>query len=448
MKIKFALILLILSLVKQNLVTAQEAEQIHVFRGATIFPISGEPIENGDLVIRGKKILAVGKTGSVAIPANAVIHDVKGKVIMPGLVDTHSHIGGGDGGDGSAPIHPDVRIYDTIDPNNDTFNKARAGGITTVNVMPGSGHLMSGQTVYLKLRQKPRKVDDMLFVSNPQKEIIGGLKMANGTNPLRPSPFPGTRAKSAAIIRQLYSKAVDYQSKIKAAKGDSSKLPPRDIMMEPLVEVLEGKRTVHHHTHRGDDILTVIRIAKEFGYRPVLHHVSEAWKVAKEIAEAKIPCSIIILDTPGGKLEAAEIKYENGAVLEAAGVDVAFHTDDGVTDSRVFLRSAALAVRAGMSKKKALEGLTLAGAKMLGLENRVGSLDAGKDADFIILSGDPLSVYSRIEQTWVEGANVFDYALPEFRKYAAGGYGVYRGEIFDHYLGGYGETGSQTSNSK
>jgi imidazolonepropionase-like amidohydrolase len=140
-----------------------------------------------------------------------------------------------------------------------------------------------------------------------------------------------------------------------------------------------------------------------------------------------VTASIITLDSPGGKLETVDLKMENGAALEKAGALVAYHTDDGITDSRVFLRSAAMGVRAGMSRTKALEAMTIAGAKMLGLQKRVGSLEVGKDADFIVLSGDPLSTYTHIEQTWVEGKKVFDRANPEDRKYATGGYGVYDG---------------------
>lgn len=402
----------------------------HVFKGAELIPISEEPIENGILIVQNGSILAVGDA-SLKIPENAVIHDVSGKVIMPGLVDTHSHIGEGDGGDRSSALHPDVRIMDAIDPRSDTFKKALAGGITSVNIMPGSGHLMSGQTVYLKLR-KANIIEDMLLVIDEENDIYGGLKMANGTNPLRNPPFPGTRAKSAAMVRQLFVKAQNYQKKIAEAKGDESKMPPRDLQMETLVEVLEGKRTVHNHTHRHDDILTAIRLSQEFGYKVVLQHVSEAYKVAEEIAEAGVPASIITLDSFGGKLEAINFSNVNGAVLEKAGVVVGFHTDDGITDSRLFLRSAAMGVRAGMSRKKALEAVTIANAVMMDIDDRAGSLEKGKDADFIILSGDPLSVYTLVEQTWVEGVKVWDRENPEDRKYATGGYEIFRGESYIH----------------
>ena len=401
------------------------------FTGAQIIPISGEPINNGVLVVEDGKITAVGGPNT-RIPRGADVHDMSGKIIMPGLVDTHSHIGEGDGGDRSSALRPDVRIMDAIDPRSDTFRKALAGGITSVNIMPGSGHLMSGQTVYLKLR-KANTIEDMLIYLDDEKTIYGGLKMANGTNPIGGSGFPGTRARSAAMVRALYVKAQEYQAKIEAADGDESKMPARDIGMETLVEVLEGKRTVHNHTHRHDDILTAIRLSHEFGYKLVLQHVSEAWKVADEIAEAGVPASIITLDSFGGKLEAAEIKNANGKYLEDAGVLVGLHTDDGITDSRLFLRSAALAVREGMSRKAALESVTIANAIMMDIEDRAGTLEKGKDADFIILSGDPFSVYTHVEETWIEGSKVWDRANDEDRKYATGGYEIFRGEIHTHH---------------
>lgn len=398
-------------------------QQPTAFVGAEIIPIAGPPIANGVLVVHRGRITAVGRQGEVRVPGEAAVRDVAGKVIMPGLVDTHSHIGGGDGGDRSAPIHAEVRILDALDARHDRIRTARSGGITTANIMPGSGLLMSGQTAYVKLRNG-RTIYDLLFCEDVLTEVCGGLKMANGTNPLRNDGTPSTRAKSAALVRQKFVAAQEYRDRTAAAGDDVTRRPARDLELELLVEVLEGRRIVHHHTHRHDDILTVLRLQREFGFPLVLQHVSEGWRVADEIAAAGVPASIIMIDAPGGKLEAMHLSFETGAALERAGAVVAFHTDDGITDSRQFLRSAGLAVRAGMSREGALRSVTLAGATMMGLEDRIGSLEAGKDADFIILSGDPLSVYTRVEQTWIDGIKVFDLDDPEDRRYAVGGYKV------------------------
>ena len=207
-------------------------------------------------------------------------------------------------------------------------------------------------------------------------------------------------------------------------------MPERDLIQEALLEVLDGTRVVHHHTHRHDDILTVLRLSKEFGFRVVLHHVSDGWMVADEIAEAGASVSAIQIDSPGGKLEALNLSPKTGAVLEAAGVKVGFHTDDPINDSRLFLRSAALAVRDGMSRAGALRAMTLSGAEMLDLGDRIGSITVGKDADLVILSGDPLSVYSMVEETWADGQRVFDLDDAEDRLYAYGGDGATNARFF------------------
>ncbi len=400
---------------------AQEKPQ--AFIGARILPIVGEEIPRGTLVVHQGKILTLGPADSTSIPEDAVRHEVEGLWIMAGLVDTHSHIGGGWGADSSAPIQPEVRILDSFNVRSASVQRAQAGGITVVNVMPGSGHLLSGQTLYLKLRDG-ETVDDLLMYDEEGK-ILSGIKMANGTNSQKDNgKFPGTRSKSAALVRENFIKAQEYQKKLEKGKEDPSKMPERDLAMESLVEILSGKIIVHHHTHRHDDILTVLRLAKEFGFRVVLHHVSEGWRVAPQIKEAGAPCSIILVDSPGGKIEAKDLTWETGAILEKEGVLTAFHTDDWINDSRFFFRSAALAVRAGMSREKALYGLTMAGAKMIDLEQRVGSLEVGKDADFILLNGDPLSVYTKVVQTWIDGEKVFDWENPEDRLFAVGGYGA------------------------
>jgi imidazolonepropionase-like amidohydrolase len=381
------------------------------FTGARILTMAGEPIENGTLVIKDGTIIAVG--ANVAIPADAERRDAAGRVIMPGIVDTHSHIGQVAGADGSGPIQPDVRAMDSIDPMSTSIDKARAGGVTTANIMPGSGHLMSGQTFYMKLR-KGRTIEDIAFQMK-DGAALGGMKMANGTNPMGRSGFPGTRAKSASLVREVLTEAKAY------CAGDRKK---RDLGKEALCEVLSGERLVHFHSHRADDIMTVLRLKQEFGFNVLIQHGTETWKIAGELAKAGVPVSNITLDAPGGKLETMDLRMDNAGILERAGVLVSIHSDDAIVDSRMMLREAALAVRGGMSRDGALKALTINGAKQMKLDARVGSLEVGKDADFLVLDGDPLSAYSHVLETWVEGDKLFDRNKPEDLLMATGGFGA------------------------
>ncbi|MDE0125862.1 MAG: amidohydrolase family protein [Bryobacterales bacterium] len=401
---------------------AQDVPQ--AFIGARVIPIAGPEIENGTVVIHDGKIVAVGESSETATPDSAERHDVAGKVIMPGFVDTHSHAGNVEGGDGSGPMHPDARALDSINVRDARLQKAQAGGITTANIMPGSGHLLSGQTLYVKHRDG-KTIDDLL-IRCADGSLAYGVKMANGTNSRRDPPFPGTRAKSAALVRERFVRAAEYRDRVARAEGDPEKLPPRDLGLETLVEILEGKRVVHFHTHRHDDIVTVLRLAEEFGFRVVLQHVSDGWLVADQIAASPhvLGASLILIDSPGGKIEAKDNRLETARILDAAGVLTGFHSDDSITDSRLFNRMAALGVRAGMPRERALYGLTMAGAQMLEMEDRIGSLEPGKDADLIVLSGDPLSVYTQVLQTWVDGSKVFDRSNPKDRLYAEGGFGA------------------------
>lgn len=402
------------------LLSGAAAAEIRAFAGARLIPVSGPEISDGVLVIEDGRIRTVGARDAVRIPRDAELVELAaGSVIIPGIVDTHSHVGEVSGGDRSAPIQPEARALDSLNVRSSGIKRALAGGITSVNVMPGSGHLISGQTIYLKLRDGDRIMD--LVYRFEDGSPAGGLKMANGTNSIGESPFPGTRAKSAALARAAYIKAQEYAQKIARAENEDDR-PARDLAMEALGEVLSGKRVVHFHSHRHDDLLTAIRLRDEFGFRMVLHHTSEAWRVADRIAAAEVPVSLIMIDSPGGKLEALHLEAKSAPALERAGAKVAFHTDDWITDSRYFLRMAAMGVRAGMSREAALVAMTQAGADMLDLGDRVGSLTPGKDADFVILSGDPFSVYTRVQETWVEGVRRFDLDDPEDRLVAEGGF--------------------------
>lgn len=411
---------------------AQAQETPVSFENARLITMAGPEAPQGRVVIHRGKIIAAGPAQATPAPAGAAVVQCAGMVIMPGLVDTHTHIGGVGGADGSSPIQPDVRVSDSLNPFDPGFRRAVAGGITTMNIMPGSGHLLSGQTIYVKPRRpggKTAPTIERLFILDDAGNPLRGIKMANGTNPMRDPPFPGTRGKSAALVRERFIEAREYQAKLDGARlpgggFDAAKKPPRDLGLEALADAMAGRLVVHHHTHRADDIMTVLRLRDEFGFRVVLHHVSEAWKVPDEIARAGVPCSVIVVDSPGGKLEAAHMSFATGGILEKAGVRVAFHTDDWITDSRLFLRSAGLAVRAGMSREGALRALTIEGARMLDLDSRVGSIEPGKDADLVILSGDPLSAYTHVVQTWIDGEKVFDRTNLDDRLFATGGFGA------------------------
>ena len=408
---------------------------ILVLRGASLYPVSGPPIDRGVIVIEDGKFKAVGAEGSVTIPPNARVEVLSGKTIIPGLVDTHSHIGilsrpsvpaNADGNESSGPVQPSLRAIDAIWPADPGIRIALAGGVTTANIMPGSGNVVGGQTAYVKLRG--HTIEEMLIPGS-----IGGLKMANGENPKnygRRGQAPATRMEEAALARRLFVRAQEYKrkwddyTKAKAEGKMDVKVPERDLELEPVVEVLEQKRIVHFHTHRADDIMTVLRLAEEFQFRIVIQHGSGAWQVADELARRKVPCSITLVDSPGGKLEVLDFTPERPAVLERAGVKVAFNTDDYIINSRFMLREGALSVRGGMTEDGALRSLTLSPAEMLDLGNRLGSLEPGKDADLVVLSGPPFSVYTKVLSTYIEGEKVFDRDRPEDLRYSTGGWEV------------------------
>ncbi len=410
---------------------AAASADVTVLRNATIHTVSGDPIASGALVFDGPRIVEVGSSAAIATPDGARELDLTGKVLIPGLVDSHSHLGGPSGGDRSDPLSPDARSLDAIDVMSRGFWRARAGGITTINVMPGSGHLMSGQTTYLKIRKDPRRIEDWLFCDDATSGICGSMKMANGTNSIKDKPFPGTRSRSAALQRKLFVDAQSYLEKLERAR-EKGEAMPRDLRLEAVAQILSGERRVQFHTHRHNDIMTVLRLAAEFDLDPVIQHGSDSWKVAEEIAAAGVPVSLTYIDSPGGKEEALGWNMRVATILDEAGVDVSLNTDDYILDSRLFLRYGAMTVRYGLAPRKALEALTLAGARALELDERVGSLEPGKDADFVVLSGDPFSSYTQVEQTWVEGEIVYDRSIPEHRRFAVGGEDTYDAHYHTH----------------
>ena len=392
------------------------------------------PIKDAKLVVKGGKIVGVYKAGDksaeVVNAKKFTVIDGTGLVVIPGLVDTHSHIGlypkpsvpaHADGNEMSGPVQPGVRAIDAIWPDDPGIRMAQAGGVTTANIMPGSGNVIGGQTLYVKLRGT--SADEMRVTGKSgEVEILGGLKMANGENPKgygrtkQQAPF--TRMKIAQLQREQFVKAKEYQAKRKA---DPAKTP-RDLGLDPLVEVLEKKRTVHFHCHRADDLLTAIRISEEFGFELVLQHATEGYRIAPLLAEKKIAVSLTLVDSPGGKAETMGLLDENAAELTKVGVRVTVNTDDYITESRFYLRTVAHAVRGGLTPAEALRCVTSNAAKVLHLDHRLGTLEAGKDADFVILSGEPTSVYTQVVATYIDGKPVFDRTKPSDRAYQVGGF--------------------------
>jgi imidazolonepropionase-like amidohydrolase len=422
-------------LASTQVASAQSAHATVAVTNAKILPIDGPAIEHGTLVVRDGKIVAVGDAASTKIPDGATVIDAAGKTIMPGIVDSHSHIGddgnitvadGQDANEGTNPVQPALRVLDAINPADPNIHIALSGGITTANILPGSANVMGGQSAYVKLRGAT--IEEMLVPGS-----IGGMKMANGTNPKgygSRGQAPMTRMEEAALARGIYEKAQQYKihwdayNKAVAAGDKTAKAPDPDSGLDAVVQILEGKRIVHNHTHRADDVMTVLRLSDEFHYRVVVHHGTESCLVANELARRHVGVSYTMIDAPGGKPETINVNMSCPAQLEKAGVKVAFNTDDPITNSRLLLRSAALAVRGGMSEDAALKGLTIYPAEMLDLQSRVGSLTPGKDADFVVLSGGPFSVYTHVLQTWIEGQKVFDRSDPVDLRYATGGFAV------------------------
>lgn len=418
---------------------AADAPREWLFYNATIHTGAAEkPIEKGGLHVKAGKIVAVlDRDAAEKLRPNFATGavDLKGAVVIPGLVDAHSHVGlwpkpgvpaHADGNETTGPVQPGVRALDAVWPADPGVKMAVAGGVTTANIMPGSANAIGGQTVYVKYRGDT--IEEMRLTGKlaDGTVIVGGLKMANGENPKgygrNKQQAPFTRMKVAALQREQFVKAAEYKAKL-----DAKKSVERDVVLEPLVEVLERKRTVHFHCHRADDILTAVRIAEEFGFELVLQHGTEGYRVADILGKKKIPVSVTILDSAGGKAETMGLLEENAAALAAAGVPVTINTDDNVTESRFFLRTGAIAVRGGMSEAAALRALTITPAKVLHLDHRVGSLEPGKDADFAVLSGPPFSVYTKVRQTWIDGVKRFDATSESDRPYRDGGFALPRG---------------------
>ena len=391
-------------------------------RGGT-FLTPEERIEEGVLLVKGGKIVALGK--DVAIPQGAEIIDAKGKFIMPGMIDAHCHTGlfadgvgreKSDGNEMTDPVTPHLRAIDAIHPEDMAFKDLREAGVTTINTGPGSANIIGGQTAAIKT--SGRTVDEMLLLTPC------GMKMALGENPKRvygdQKKLPSTRMGNAAVLREWLTKAQDYLEKwerykrklaeYRANKNDGKEPEPleKDLRLEALGRVLKGKIAVHLHAHRADDILTGIRIADEFSITNlVLVHATEGYKIADILAERKIPCLVGPIFFSRTKYELRGMNPKNPALLSKAGVKIAIQTDQ-MSAVKYILFDAALAVREGMDEGEALKAITIYPAQILGIADRVGSLEEGKDADIVIMSGYPLDVKdSKIERVLIGGKEVY-----------------------------------------
>ena len=388
-----------------------------VIRNVNIMTAAGPTIRNGAVSVVNGKIVAVGVT--VDVPAGATVIDGGGKYVTPGIIDTHSHLGvyaapGGqalsDGNEATSPVTANVWAEHSVWPQDPQFPRNLAGGVTTLQVLPGSANLIGGRSVVLHVVPS-RTVQGMKF---PGAKY--GLKMACGENPKRvyASRGPSTRMGNVAGYRTAWIQAESYRRKWdkwnKDHKGDP---PARDLGLETLAEVLRGNILVHNHCYRADEMAQMIDISKEFGYKiRAFHHGVEAYKIADLLAKEGIGASLWA-DWGGFKMEAIDAIKANVAFTSNAGARVAVHSDDPSGSQRL-TQEAAKAMAAGIAagvpitEDMAIKWVTINPAWQLGLDDRIGSIEPGKNADLVLWTGDPFSVYSKPEKVWIDGAMYFD----------------------------------------
>ena len=391
-----------------------DAPAVTLIENATILTVSHGTIEHGSILIRDGKIAEVG--ASIAEPKGAQVIDAKGQFVMPGIVDCHSHIAvDGSVNEGSVSVSSMVNIADVLDPDDIDIYRDLAGGVTTANVLHGSANSIGGQTVVIKLRwgQPGAKL--------PFEGAVPGIKFALGENPKRSNfsrgpekRYPATRMGVEETIRGAFTEARDYKAKWddynkKISGGEKNLIPPRrDLRLEPLVEVLEGKRYVHAHCYREDEILMLLRVAKEFGFKVrTFQHVLEGYKVADEIAASGAGASTFS-DWWAYKVEAYDAIPYNAAIMTRRGVVVSINSDDAEEATHLNQEAAKSIKYGGLTHDEALKMVTINPAMQLGIDKRVGSIDAGKDADLVIYNRDPLSAYAVVQKTIIDGRVYFD----------------------------------------
>ncbi|MGH7542110.1 MAG: amidohydrolase [Gemmatimonadota bacterium] len=386
--------------------------------GATIMTASAAgKIENGAILFRGGEIVAVGPASEIDATSNAEVIDATGKFVIPGIIDAHSHLAADAINEGSVAVSSMVSIMDVIDPTDISIYRVAAGGVTTSHVMHGSANPIGGQNAIIKHRWGA-DAEGLLFEGAPPT-----IKFALGENPKRsnfggipgvPERYPATRMGVMDVIRRAFIEARAYQAeweayRARAEDGDRTPIPPaRDLKLEPLVEVLEGRRFVHAHCYRADEILQLMRLAEEFGFRiAVFQHVLEGYRVADEIREHGAGASTFS-DWWAYKVEAYEAIPHNAAIMTQRGVLVSINSDSD-EEARHLNQEAAKTMKwGGLSEQEALALVTINPARQLRIDDRVGSLEVGKDADHVIYDNYPLSAYAKVRTTFVDGEVVFD----------------------------------------
>lgn len=398
---------------------------VTAFVGGQVVPVTAAPFV-GTVVVTDGKISALGP--NVKVPKNAEIVDASGQWILPGFVDAHTHLGVSEEAEGWAgqdtnemtdPVTAQVRALDAINPAELGFADALSGGVTAVGVNPGSGNVIGGLCV--AIHTAGRTVDEMVLASP------SGVKSALGENPKRVygdrKQMPSTRLGTAAVLRKAFVDAQNYRIKRDAAlNGNKGKGKPasdnkallfdgRDLKLETLADVLDGKLVWRQHSHRADDIATALRVAEEFGYKLVIDHGTEAHLIADLLADKNIPVLIGPLFTSRSKVELRNRSLANPGRLARAGVEISIITDHPVVPIHFLVHQATLAVKEGLDPDTALRAITINPAKVLGIDDRTGSLEKGKLADLVLWSGDPLDVMQRALSVYVKGEQVYRHPV-------------------------------------
>ena len=388
---------------------AQERREV-LIRNATVLTAVRGTLENTDILIRNGKIARIGK--NLKASADARIIDATGKFVSPGIIDCHSHSMIDAINESSFSVTSMTHVRDVLNPTDITIYRALAGGVTTANILHGSANAIGGQSATVKFKWG-RPIEEFLIPDAPP-----GIKFALGENPKRshsqgfggqPPRYPRTRMGVMEVIRDAFTRARDYKQAWDDYRAGKTKVPPRrDLELEPLVEILEGKRLVHAHGYRSDEHLNLMLIADEFGFKvATLQHALEAYKIAPEIVRRGTGASIFV-DSWSYKIEAYDAIPYNAAILWKNGVIVSINSDSDERMRRLNLDAAKVMKYGGVPEEEALKMITLNPAKHLGIDKRTGSIEEGKDADIVIWTAHPFSVYSRPEVTMIEGEIYFD----------------------------------------